>query len=129
MVVHEEMESEKESLKRMSDLLKAGATMLPEQCPECNSPLFKIGDEIWCPQCNRRVIIVKADEEITRVATPLMIGAIEETVLTKLQEINRLIQNENDPDRLQKLGELLSTWVGLLERLRRVREAQGSPSS
>lgn len=129
MVVSDEMGSERESLRRMSDLLKAGATMLSEQCPECSSPLFRIGDEVWCPQCNKRVIIVKADEEITRVAIPLMVGAIEETVLTKLQEINQLVQNEKDPERLQKLGELLSMWVGLLDRLRRIREGQRPPSS
>lgn len=117
------MESEKEQFKRMADLLKSGATMLFEHCPECNSPLFKMGDEVRCPKCNRRVVIVKSEEEMLKAQGPPVLEAVEEVVLAKLQETVQQLKDEKDPDRLQKLGDLLTTWIGLVEKMKRLKAA------
>ena len=44
-----------EELKRLSDLLKSGATMLSEACPDCHIPLYKKDDRIFCPKCNKSI--------------------------------------------------------------------------
>ena len=106
-------------MKRMADLLKSGATMIFEHCPECNTPLFKINDEVWCPKCNKRVIIVKEGEEAS-VAGMLLLDDAEKTIMAKLQETSLWIRNEKDPSKLRELGSLLSTWLEALERLRRI---------
>ena len=51
-------------MKQMAELLRSGATMLSNSCPECGSPLFmlKSGD-IVCANCQRRVMIVTEEEE------------------------------------------------------------------
>lgn len=115
------MSGDKKQLERMVDLLRTGAAMLPEHCPECGSPLFRIRDEIWCPKCNKRVIIVREGEAVAKATSPVLLDAIEETILTKLRDVNQQIKNEKDPVRLQRLGDLLFTWIGTLEKLRRIR--------
>jgi UPF0148 protein len=117
------MNNDNEQIKRMADLLKSGATMISENCPECNTPLFKINGEVWCPKCNKRVIIVKEGEG-TNVASMLLLEDAEKTIMTKLQETSLWIRNEKDPSKLRELGSLLSTWLEALERLRRI---QGKP--
>jgi uncharacterized Zn finger protein (UPF0148 family) len=105
----------------MSDLLKAGATMLFEHCPECNAPLFKNKDEVWCPNCNKRVIIVKEGEE-TEVTSMLLLEEIEKTIMMKLQEISREIGKERASSKLLERGELLLKWLEILEKIRTLRK-------
>ena len=104
-------------IKRMADLLKSGATMLFEHCPECNNPLFKIKEDVWCSNCNKRVIIVGEGEE-TKVTSMLLLEDIERTIIIKLQEISHGIRNEMDASELLKIGELLLKWLEILDRVR-----------
>lgn len=110
-----------EEIKRMADYLRRGATMLSETCPECSSPLFKIHEDVWCPKCNKRVVIVKGEEEAPKITAPMLLSSIEEVILNKIHETAAQIKVEKDPDRLQKLGNLISTWLEALERLRKIK--------
>jgi len=110
-----------EDIKRMADYLRKGATMLSESCPECNSPLFKIHEDVWCPKCNKRVVIVKSEEEVPKESTTIILSNIDEVILNKIHETAAQIKIEKDPDRLQKLGNLLSTWLEALEKLRKIK--------
>ena len=116
------MSSDREQVKRMADLLKSGATMLFEHCPQCGSPLFKIRDEVWCTKCDRRVIIVKTEEEIPDLSGSILLGDVEKIVLSKVQEVSQRIREEEDISRLETLSNLLSTWLGVLERIRKIQK-------
>ncbi len=111
--------SDKEQVKRMADLLKSGAAMLFEHCPQCGSPLFKIRDEVWCPTCNKRVIIVKGEEEIPDFSSSTLLSDVEKIVLSKVQEVSQRIKDEEDISKLEKLGNLLSMWLEVLEKVRK----------
>jgi len=115
------MSNNDEQMKRMADLLKSGATMLFEHCPECNTPLFKIKDDIWCPNCNKRVIIVKEGEE-TKVTSMLLLEDAEKIIMIKLQDISQGIRNEMNPSKLLEMGELLLKWLEILEKIRSIRK-------
>lgn len=115
--------SDEKKIKHMSDLLKSGATMLSEQCPACSSLLFKIHDEVWCPNCNKRVVILKEGEQAPSLIDTALLGDIEGIVLTKLQEISQQIRNEKNPEKLQGLGNLISVWLEVLERLKRIQKS------
>jgi len=112
-----------EDVKQMAEWLRKGATMLSEQCPACSSPLFKLREEIWCPNCNKRVIIVKKEEEAPKMAGPMLLAGVEDTVLRKISEINAQIKAEKDPEKLEKLGDLLSIWLEALEKLKKIQKA------
>jgi UPF0148 protein len=111
--------SDNENIKRMADLLKSGATMLENHCPVCSSPLFRINEEIWCPKCNKRVVIV--DESDSSLPTPISaLNHLEHVLLFKIQEISEHISNETDTKKLSQASELVLTWLEALERIYKI---------
>ncbi|NHX35198.1 MULTISPECIES: Sjogren's syndrome/scleroderma autoantigen 1 family protein [Halolamina] len=47
----EKDEEKRQETQRMSELLLQGATMTNEHCENCGDPLFRDGDETFCPTC------------------------------------------------------------------------------
>jgi len=110
-----------DEVKRMSDLLKSGATMLSETCPQCKSPLFKIKDELLCVKCNRPVVVIKATEDESDVIAAQSLGKLEQTALMKIDEINSALKIEKDYEKVNKLRQSLSEWLTIVERVRKLR--------
>jgi len=112
-------------VKRMAELLKSGATMLSETCPECGTPLFRRGKETFCSKCNKPVVIIQNAEDENRLKTDRVLESSEQILLAKMQEINMALKNETDPEKLVAYGNALSSWLSAIEKLRRLR-GQGS---
>ena len=110
-------------IKRMSDLLRSGATMLSEICPECGSPLFKVKNDIVCVKCNKPVVMVKATEQEGSVVGGKVLEELEQTMLSKIKGINSALSQETDVERLNQYGKILSTWLDALDKIRRLRLA------
>jgi len=53
--------------------------------------------------------------------SPVLLGALESTLLTKIQEIDQKIKGETDPERLQRLNAVLSAMLENLQRVRRMK--------
>jgi UPF0148 protein len=106
----------------MADMLRQGATLTERACPACSSPLFKLrSGDLWCAQCQKRVIIVKEGETPSEATSPVLLTSLETTILTKIQEIEKEIKEEKDAEKLQKLGTILSTLLENLERIRKMK--------
>ena len=103
----------------MANLLKSGATMLQDQCPECNSPLFRINGEIWCPRDNKRIIRAGEESSIELSST---LADVERAILVKIQDSSRAIIEESDPINLERLSSQLVKWLEALERARRIQK-------
>ncbi len=112
--------------RRMADLLRSGATMLSEVCPECGNVLFRVREEMICPRCNKPVVLVKATEDASKVLGERALGDVEHTLINKILEAETMIRNETDIDRSIKLGNLLTNWITALERIRRFRQLGGA---
>ena len=97
--------------------------MLPDHCPACNSPLFKIRDEIWCLKCNKRVVIVKEGEPEPNFVSLGILSNVENIILTKLRENSEQVKNEKDPDKLRELANLISLWLEVLDKLKRMQKS------
>jgi UPF0148 protein len=108
-------------VKSMAELLRAGATMTDLSCPACSSPLFRLktGD-IWCGKCQKKVVVVKEDEQIEKHQTLTSLGEVESVLLTKILEINERIQGERDLGELQKLSSVLTTLLDNLDKVKRL---------
>jgi UPF0148 protein len=104
----------------MSDLLKSGATMLFEHCPQCNSPLFKIENETWCPSCNQQVVTVKEGKNMEYAMTTFL-ETLEERMLTKIENISQQISNEEDIAKLTHLTTLTSVLLDILNKTKNLR--------
>ena len=70
-------------------------------------------------------MIIQTAEDETRLRTDQVLESSEQTLFAKIQEINLALKNEKDPEKLISYGNALSTWLGAIEKLRRLR-AQSS---
>ncbi|MBM5805705.1 MAG: hypothetical protein FJZ49_06575 [Candidatus Verstraetearchaeota archaeon] len=106
--------------KKGADLLRSGATMLPQACPDCKVPLFKLSDgEIICPSCNRRVIFVKSTEVEKVVAESATTSQFEDDLQKKIAQIRERMVSTKNPEDLEKMAKALSSLFDLLEKVRR----------
>ena len=105
----------------MSELLKSGATMLSKTCPECGSPLFKVGKDIICAKCNKQVVIVKATQKEDKITEEAVLSNVEQTVLSKIKEVNDAINSENDKEKLILNSQTLSIWLDILDKIKKLR--------
>jgi UPF0148 protein len=105
----------------MAELLKSGASMLSETCPDCGTPLFRKGNETFCPNCNKPVVIVRSAEQETRLMADRILEDSEQTLLAKIREVNLAMKVEKDPEKLLAYGNALASWLDAIEKLRRMR--------
>jgi len=108
-------------VKKMAELLKSGATMLSETCPECGTPLFKKAKETFCAKCNKPVVIIHSAIDEARLKTDVILEYSEQTLMAKIQEVSRILKDETDPDKLVAYGNAMSNWLSAIEKLRRLR--------
>lgn len=115
-----------EDIQRMSQALKAGAKMTSDICPVCSSPIFEIKGELWCLKCNKKVIKVKEDAEISDAIIPYLLNNLNSVLLEKIQEmsiklsrVTELEEIRNITDTLHSLLTVLSQSEALREKLRK----------
>jgi UPF0148 protein len=108
-------------VKKMADLLKSGASMLQETCPQCGTPLFRKGTETFCAKCNRPVVIIRNADDETRLKTDQILDGTEQTLLSKIQEVNISLRTETDPSRLLNYGNALKTWLETIDKIRQLK--------
>ncbi len=105
------------AIKKMAELLRQGATMLADACPQCGSPLLKVGEDLYCATCDRRIVIVASDAEVESQAVKVLLPQLKETLLTKLMALNEVMEKENDTEALTKLANLMVLLLQALHRL------------
>ncbi len=111
-------------LEGMVDLLRQGETLTDLSCPACASPIFRLrSGKLWCVKCQKRVVVMKEGESSANVTAPMLLGTLEATVLTKIREIESKIQQENDPEQLQKLSSILTSLLQNLDKIRKMKLA------
>jgi UPF0148 protein len=106
----------------MADLLRQGATLTELACPACASPLFKLkSGDLWCEHCNKKVILLKEGESPDEIIKTELLSKVEATLLTKIQEIEKQIREETNPEKLQKLTNTLEALLSNLEKTRKIK--------
>ncbi len=115
------MSGDSNRIRSMADLLRGGATLTDLACPACSSPLFRLKDaNLWCAQCQKKVVVVKQDEQIEETQRLTSLDTVESTLVAKIGEINEKIREENNVDELQRLNAVMATLLENLERVRKV---------
>jgi UPF0148 protein len=114
-------DSMSDQVKQMAALLKGGAKMLASTCPECGTILFQVGDGIICPKCNKRVITSKDDNEKAILERNVVLYQTEQIITNKIDEIQRQLSDKDDPKELVEIATLLSMFLEILERIKRIR--------
>ena len=103
----------------MADLLRQGATLTEYACPACSSPLFKLrSKDLWCASCQKRVILVKQGDPEPEAPKAPVFSSLESTLIGKIQQIEKQLTEETDPEKITTLGATLSTLLENLERIK-----------
>ncbi len=99
----------RKQLAAASELLRKGATLLGEPCPNCGGVQLKYKDEIVCIVCG-------AGKE--RAAQPAAKpSSLKEVLEAKALEVAYMLRDERSVERQKELLDLLSKYVELLAKL------------
>lgn len=112
-----------EDVKRMADLLKSGATMLSDVCPECGNPLFRVKGDTLCAKCNKPVVYARATGPQATVSQTVLLETLEQTIVGKISETNALLKIEKDPEKMSIYSNLVFGWLSMLEKLRNLSDS------
>jgi UPF0148 protein len=111
-------------IQKAVELIRKGATMLNEACPECSGPLFQLpapNNDIICPQCDKKVVIVSDDSEIFEIEKEAILSELDKVISGQIENLNRKLEKEDDIDELNQLGRLILLYLEALEKLKRIR--------
>lgn len=114
---------DREVVKRMAELLRQGLTLTELACPVCASPIFRMKNgDLWCEKCRKKVIVVRDEEEIAKIRGAMALENLENILLSKIEDIQRRMQDETDVEKLQKLSTALSELLDSLEKIRKAKK-------
>ena len=112
-----------DKVRLMADLLRSGATLTDLSCPVCASPIFRLkSGELWCAQCQKKVMVVREEEEAREIETLSTLTQVETTLMMKIWEINERLRVESDLEEVQHLSSVMFTLLDNLEKIRRIRK-------
>ena len=118
---NEERKDNRTELSKMGKLLLSGATMLNESCPDCKIPLFKKEGKIFCPQCERKAIYAKDDNEKRQIEQNLSLeeatSQLRDILTGKLTFLANQLASSDD---LKSINQLLQSIEKVLEIIRRI---------
>ncbi|MEM2762531.1 MAG: hypothetical protein QW294_06980, partial [Candidatus Bathyarchaeia archaeon] len=85
------------------------------------SPIFRLkSGELWCAQCQKKVVVIKEEEEAREIEISSALSQAESVLLTKVWEINEKLKIEENLEEIQRLSLVMSTLLDNLERIRRI---------
>jgi hypothetical protein len=67
------------------------------------------------------VVIVKATEKEDKITEETVLSNVEQTVLSKIKEVNTAINSENDREKLILNSQSLSIWLDILDKIKKLR--------
>jgi UPF0148 protein len=117
------LDDKNKNIQRMAFLLREGHTLLSEQCPQCNSPLFKMkSGDIYCASCDKKVVIVKDEAQIDTIMQNDILDESSKVINMKIKELTQQLDSEKDFDALYKMTRLLVSYLESLEKLKNLKK-------
>ena len=103
--------------KLMAEMLRKGATLLREPCPNCGGILFRYNGKEVCPSCSGITSIDELEEEVRAPPQP---SKRAEIVSKVLDESLAHVAKEKDPAKRAKLLENAKLSAELLKLLKEI---------
>jgi UPF0148 protein len=92
-------------MKEMAKLLRQGARMLGDTCPECGTPIFQLKTgEIICPMCQRPVKFIDKDQDLKEIEER---EGLELTLSKKIIYVQNLLDKEKNIEKIKEITETL----------------------
>ncbi|MEM1578651.1 MAG: Sjogren's syndrome/scleroderma autoantigen 1 family protein [Archaeoglobaceae archaeon] len=102
-------------------LLRKGAKMLSYFCPECHFPLFEAEDKIFCPNCEKEVIIEKEEKkEVVERKIEIPNKDIANSIEKAFCRICDMIISSNSVEEIKILSDSLEKVANVLEKIKKL---------
>jgi UPF0148 protein len=93
--------------------MRKGAVMMKEPCQVCNGVQLRYKGRTYCTNHDDLTAALQAKE----ILFPDVAEDLKNVLLVKLKESMSLLENEKDPEELDKLVALMARYVELLRKL------------
>ena len=105
--------------KLMAEMMRRGATLLREPCPECSGILLRYKGKDVCPSCSGLTSIDELDElAAPEPAAPAPLRFKPDAVSKVLEDSLARLAKEKDPEKRLKLLEVIKLSAEVLKLLK-----------
>jgi UPF0148 protein len=99
--------------KTTVELMRRGAVMMKEPCQVCNGVQLRYKGRVYCTNHDDLTAALQAKE----ILYPDVAEDLKNLLLVKLKESMSLLENEKDPEELDRLVSLMIRYVELLRKV------------
>lgn len=103
----------KDKMKVAVELVRKGATILGEPCPQCGGIQVRYHGKVYCTGHEELSSVLKAEV----VSMDTVVAAMREALLSKLNEAASLLGSEKDATKQDRLVSLMTKYFDLLQKL------------
>lgn len=103
----------KDKVKVAVELVRKGATILGEPCPQCGGIQVRYHGKIYCTGHEDLSSVVKAEV----VSMETVVAETRQVLLSKLNETAALLGTEKDSSKQDQLVSLMTKYFDLLQKL------------
>ena len=112
-------------VKKMAAMLKSGAAMLDQLCPNCKVPLFRLKTgEVVCASCGQRFVIVSSDEEELEVKGNLVMQELEKVAVEQLARLATAMRTAKEYEEVSEAVDVALGLLRVIEYTRRIRRGK-----
>ncbi len=91
--------------------------MLSDSCPDCNIPLFKKNENIFCSKCERKAIFASSNEEIKQIEQSLSFSEsrsiLQDILIGKLNFLAQKFAASEDLKELEAILQVMDLLINL----------------
>lgn len=109
----------KGKMKLAVELVRKGATILAEPCPQCGGIQVRYRGKVYCTAHEDLSFVVKSEG----VSYDDVVARVREALLTKLNESAHLLEDEKDASKQDQLVSLMTKCFDLLQELPKKRQS------
>ena len=111
---------ERDVVKRIAQLVRAGATLTSYTCPVCGTVLVRLKTgELYCANCERTVVLVKSEEEAQQALEVIQLREVRKIVFDKILQLGKELEKLSASEMIDHLRSI-SLLLDIYERLSRV---------
>jgi len=118
------VEKERDVVKRIAQLVRAGATLTSYTCPVCGTVLVKLKTgELYCANCERTVVLVKSDEEAQQAVEVVHLREVRRIVFDKILQLGRELEKLSASEMVDHLRSM-SILLDIYEKLSKIQSSK-----
>ena len=102
-------------MNNATELLRKGATLLKDPCPNCGNLQLRFKNKILCMNCQD----ISNLESLEIIDTSEVISNLMNTINNKLQKLLKILEKEEDIEKQTKMANLILVYTNIMETIKK----------